>query len=168
VNEAAGDAKDEKESVERKLEGNARSDKERQHSEGNKQNVKKSELRELGQRRSTAKQEKTMKRSTNNNPAKASREHSEEQTGERGTLRYKLEENFDQIPPHSEEEGKNTKQKEAESSKGTPRYIFFELIPECASFARLFFAVFSAGLGQVVVCATLHCLFLFSCTSSLP
>ena len=112
--------KDEKKAVERQFKGNACSDEERQNSEESKQNAQKSEPRELGQRRSTAEQEKTNKCSADNNLAKVSREDSEEKKDQRGTLWH-----LDEIPPQSEEEGENTKQRETESSKGTPCYSSF-------------------------------------------
>ena len=121
VNEGAGDAKDENKEAERQFEANARS------AEESNQNAKVSEPREFGQIRSTAEQKKIKKRSADNNSAKVSREDSEEQKGHRGTPPYKLKGSLEEIPPQSDEEGKNTKQKEAETSKGMPCYrIIFQ------------------------------------------
>lgn len=122
VNEEAGDTKDEKEAIERQFKAKARSDEECQTTEGNKQNAQKSEPRELGQRKSTTEQKKTNKCETraDNNLAEVSREDREVQKGQRETLLY-----LDEIPTQSEEGGENTKQRKAESSKGTPCYRSF-------------------------------------------
>jgi hypothetical protein len=125
VNEEATDTINEKEAVERQFEASARSDDERQNSEENKQKAQKNKPRELEQTRSTAEQEKRKKRCADNNQAKVSSKNSQKQTGHRGTLRYELKESFDQTPSQSEEKWENTKEKEAESSKGTPCYSSF-------------------------------------------
>jgi hypothetical protein len=127
VKKETGDTKDGKEVVERQFEVNERSDEERQNSEESKQDAQENELREFRQTRSIAEQEKTKKRCADNNLAKVSSEDSEEQTGQRGTLRYERKESLDQTTPQSEGNGENTKQKdsEVESSKGTPCYSSF-------------------------------------------
>jgi hypothetical protein len=125
VKKETGDTKDGKEVVERQFEVNERSDEERQNSEESKQDAQENELREFRQTRSIAEQEKTKKFNADKNLAKVSREGCEDQKGHRGALRYKSKDRIEEIPPQSEEKGKNTKQKEAESSKGTPCYSSF-------------------------------------------